>query len=135
MPPLQNTSYSPSYQAAPPYQAIPINYPPASSFTVSNKNDSALIAEIILSLFGIFGVGWLMAGETTVGIILLVCSIVLYWPIVLVGTVATIGVGLICLGPLAIGAIILNALLLNNLLKRKAAQFVVMPPPPMPPQY
>src|SRR5436305_13503366 len=29
-------------------------------------NNTPLILEVILSLFGIYGVGWLMAGETTV---------------------------------------------------------------------
>ncbi|MBV9707160.1 MAG: zinc-ribbon domain-containing protein, partial [Chloroflexi bacterium] len=36
--------------------------------------NGALLKEIILSLLGIFGVGWLVAGETTVGIVLLVAS-------------------------------------------------------------
>ena len=114
--------------------------PGAINVTIVNppadKKDGALIAEILLSLFGIFGVGWLIGGETTIGIILLVCSFFIYWPIMILGTLFTFGLGLICLGPLAIGSIILNALLLNNRLKRKAAQYVTvqaqhmpMPPP------
>ena len=133
-PPQQPFSYVPPYTNASMYQPGAINVtivnPPA------DKKDGALIAEILLSLFGIFGVGWLIGGETTIGIILLVCSFFIYWPIMILGTLFTFGLGLICLGPLAIGSIILNALLLNNRLKRKAAQYVTvqaqhmpMPPP------
>ncbi|QBD78506.1 zinc ribbon domain-containing protein [Ktedonosporobacter rubrisoli] len=132
-PHASHPGYAPAYNAAPLYRQATF----AQGFTVSNKNDTALIAEIILSLFGIFGVGWLMARETTVGIILLVCSFLIYWPLMLLGTVFTLGIGLVCLGPLAIGAIILNILLLNSVLKRKAASFILVPPSQqqMPPQY
>jgi hypothetical protein len=103
---------------------------------VTNKNSGALIAEILLSLFvGTYGVGWLMAGETTTGIILLICSFVVYWPFMILGTIFTLGIGLICLGPMAIGAIIVNAILLNNLLNRKAAQMVMVQANSMPPRY
>jgi TM2 domain-containing membrane protein YozV len=116
-------------------------YPPgAVNVTIvnaqSDKKSAALIAEIILSLFGIFGVGWLIGGETTIGIILLVCSFLLYWPLVILGTLLTLGFGLVCLGPLAIGSIIVNALLLNSKLNHKTAPYVMvqsqgmpMPPP------
>jgi hypothetical protein len=95
---------------------------PTDAQKPANKTDSALIAEILLSLFGIFGIGWLMAGETAIGVILLLGSVLLYWPIMLLGTAITEGFGLICLGPLAIGAIILNILLLSSVLRHKAAK-------------
>jgi TM2 domain-containing membrane protein YozV len=88
----------------------------------TDKTDSALVAEIILSLFGIFGIGWLMAGETAIGVILLLGSFFFYWPVILLGAVVTDGFGLICLGPLAIGAIILNIVLLSSVLRHKAAK-------------
>lgn len=96
------------------------------------RNDTALVAEIILSLFGLFGVGWLIAGSTVTGIILLVCSVFIYWPLMIGGVIMTRGFGLLCLGPIAIAAIILNILLLNISLRRKAARFTVAPPPPSP---
>jgi hypothetical protein len=142
--------YSPQPGYAPPagYGQVPYNpYPPvAVNVNVATPmtpvapatNTGALVAEILLNIFvGIYGVGWLMAGETTTGVILLVCSIVLYWPVMIVGTILTLGIGLICLGPLAIGAIILNAILLNNTLKRKATLILIQPVQPiqtMPPQ-
>lgn len=105
-------------QQPPPGYALPqVDVP-----TPTRKTDSALIAEIILSLFGIFGVGWLMAGETAIGVILLLGSIFFYWPVILFGAVVTDGFGLICLGPVAIGAIILNIALLSSVLRRKAAK-------------
>lgn len=125
--PQQNYGYIPP---AHPVNMTIINNPPFPGSS-PGKNDGALIAEIILSLFGIFGIGWLMAGETTVGIVLLVASFLLYWPIMLLGTIFTLGLGLVCLGPLAISAIIVNAILLNTTLNRKARRVLSpMPPPP-----
>jgi hypothetical protein len=124
MPPPPGPGYAASFQA------VPIYSPQQGNIGFSNKNSNALIVETILSLFGIFGVGWLMAGETILGTILLICSFIIYWPLMFGGTILTRGLGLICLGPIAIGAIILNLLLLNSFLKRKAAHFVVTPPPP-----
>ena len=120
----QNYSYGQNFNAPPMYQQAPFNV------TVFHTNNSTpLIVELLLSIFlGIFGVGWLIAGETTVGVILLICSFLLYWPILLIGIIFTLGLGIICLGPLAIGAIILNAILLNNRLKRKATLYMPIPP-------
>lgn len=137
-----NQGYEPqqNYNYAPPYSTNP-GYTPNINVTVINnpsggKNDGALVAEIILSLLGIFGIGWLIGGETTVGIIMLLCSIFLYWPIMFFGTLFTLGLGLIFLGPLMIASIIINAVLLNNALKRKTIPFVIVQQPPMqmPPQ-
>ena len=136
--PQPNYGYAPQPNAVPPYQYQPgpvnvfvTNNPPI----VTRDNSSPLIIEVLLSLFlGIYGVGWLMAGETTVGAILLICSFVVWWPTLILGTIFTIGLGLFCLIPLAIGAVVLNAVLLNNALKRKAI-LMMYPPNPMPPRY
>lgn len=158
-PPLPTLDYpfvpsrpqSPPYGQFSPHQQLPHNnyMPPSYSYTAyaqqvnftivnTGKNEGALIAEILCSLFGIFGIGWLIGGETTIGTVLLIGSFLLYWPLILGITIMTFGLGLLCLGPLAIGTIILNALLLNSKLKRKASQYYMMPPPPqhmhMPPQ-
>ncbi|SRR6266702_153923 len=133
-PPQQNYGYAPSYGAPQGYPPGYVNVTVVNQGMVSNKNTGALIAEIILSLFGIYGVGWLMAGETTVGVVLLICS-VFYWVFGLVFVIITLGIGLLCLGPLAIAAIVVNAILLNNRLNRKAAQFAYVQPQQMPPQW
>jgi len=106
----------------------------------ATKNVGALIAEILLSLIGIFGVGWLIAGETTVGVVLLICSFLVIAPIALFIAFVTFGIGIfVCDLPLAIAGIIINAILLNNRLNHKAQQqqYYYMPPPQrmrMPPQ-
>lgn len=115
-----NPHYSYGAQQPPPRNGYAL--PPMDAQMPTNKNNSALIAEILLSLFGIFGVGWLMAGETAIGLILLLGSFLFYWPVILLGTVVTDGFGLICLGPLAIGAVILNIVLLSSVLRHKAAR-------------
>lgn len=95
-------------------------YAPATPFFWLRSYHSALLTEFLLSLVGIFGVGWLLAGETGIGLVLLACSILLYWPVMVLGTIFTLGLGLICLGPFATGAIICNTFLLSRYLKRKA---------------
>lgn len=139
-PPPQQPAYmpppQPSYGYGQPYGAPPMYQGPVQVNIIhnqpvaSNTSSTPVLVEVLLSLFlGIYGVGWLMAGETTTGVILLICSFVLYWPILIIGVIFTLGLGLFCLGPLAIGAIILNAILLNNTLKRKATvQFMMAQP-------
>ncbi|GCE25506.1 hypothetical protein KDA_09900 [Dictyobacter alpinus] len=126
-------SSPPPYQPPPAYQAHAPGYVPGvnnSTFTVTHKDNTPLITEIIFSLFGIFGIGWLMSRETTVGVALLVCSFLIYWPLVILGTLFTLGLGLICLGPLVIAAIIVNIVLLNSTINRKATRFVITPQQP-----
>ncbi len=123
----QNYGYRQPYNAPPMYQQTNLNV------TMLNTNNSTpIIVELLLSIFlGIYGVGWLLAGETAVGVILLVCSFVFYLPLFILSVFIaffTFGLSLFCTGPMVIGAIVLNAILLNNRLKRKAIQFVMAPP-------
>jgi hypothetical protein len=74
---------------------------------------AAIITEVILDLFGIYGVGWLIAGETTVGILLLVGSFI-WWPIAVVITFLTAGIGLICFFPLWVVFLLLSVILLSQ---------------------
>ena len=126
-PPFNSYTTSPAYKNAQTFEQDPYKaYAPGTNeFLVTNKNDTALVTEILLSLVGIFGVGWIMAGETIIGTILLVSSLVIYWPIMILGTIFTFGIGLICLGPMAIVAIILNFVLFNSLLNRKMMRFII----------
>ena len=98
-----------------------INAPAMTGFS-SASYDKALMIEFILSLLGIFGIGWLLAGEMVIGILLLACSILIYWPMMILGTLFTLGFGLMCLGPLAVSCVICNTLLLNFCLRRKTAR-------------
>ena len=123
----QNDTYGQPYNAPPMYQKATFNV----TFLHTN-NSIPLIVELLLSIFlGIFGVGWLIAGEVAVGVILLVCSLFIYLPLLIISIFIaffTFGLSLFCTGPMIIGAIVLNAILLNNRLKRKAASYMPMPP-------
>jgi hypothetical protein len=123
----QNYSHGRSYAMPPVYQQAPVH---VSVFNTSNN--APLIVELLLSIFlGIFGVGWLMAGEVVIGVILLVCSLFIYLPLLIISifiAIFTFGFSLFCTGPMVIGAIVLNAILLNNKLKRKASSYMPMPP-------
>ena|SRR6266567_543870 len=111
------------YNPPPAYQPGPVNVTIVNNFaSSSNKNGSALLVEIFLSLIGIYGVGWRMAGKKTVGTVLLFASIV-YWVLALSFIILTWGFGILCLGPLSIILIIVNAILLNNTLKRQVTWF------------
>lgn len=99
-----------------------VNAPINVGSTSKCSYDSALAVEFVLSLLGIFGIGWLLAGETVIGFLLLASSILIYWPVMIMGTLVTLGFGLMCLGPLAVTCVICNALLLNLCLKRKMAR-------------
>ncbi len=81
------------------------------------SNGSAVAVEAILAFFGIYGVGWLMAGETTVGVVLLLASF-FWWGLAIVVTAATVGFGLFCIAPINIGCVILSAALLSNHTRR-----------------
>lgn len=124
MPPPQNYGYPQQQQPPPMYPPQGVNVTVVNN--ASTKNNTPLIIEVILSLFGIFGIGWLTAGETTTGVILLICSFVVYWPLLILIAVFTLGLGLACDFPLGIAAIVINAILLNNTLNRKATQITMV---------
>jgi hypothetical protein len=81
------------------------------------SNGGAVAVEAILAFFGLYGVGWLMAGETTVGVVLLLASF-FWWGLAIVIAAATIGLGLFCIAPINIGCMILSAALLSNHTRR-----------------
>jgi ABC-type antimicrobial peptide transport system permease subunit len=141
----QAQDYRYGYVNNPPpvYHVPPINITINNYAPTSETNSGALLVEIICSLFGVYGVGWRMAGEKTTGTILLICSFVLFWPLAIFIAIITIGFGIfLCNLPLAIIGIIINAVLLNNTLNRKTPlpiyptqpQPMRMPPRQMPPQ-
>lgn len=124
--PLQQPGYGQPYQS-------PFIYRPASVHVhITANNTTPLVVEVLLSLLlGIYGIGWLMTGETVVGFVLLICSFLLYWPLVIVSLVLaffTVGLSLLCSGPLIIGAIVFNAVMLNNALKRRTARYTMAQP-------
>lgn len=133
--PPNQTYQQPGFQQQVGYQPAPGPYaqPQFNVYLINNHysqtqyNVGALIIEILLSLIGIYGVGWLVAGKKFRGILLLLGSIFFYWPISIAFVVHTWGLGIFCVLPISIAAIIINALLFHNVLKRKAQGY--MPPP------
>ncbi len=90
------------------------------------QNDNktlAIILEIVGGIFGIFGIGWLVAGKTKVGLPLLIGSFV--WAIIeIIGTIVTLGFGLLCFFPIDIIALIVSAIMLNNSFNNPGGQNV-----------
>ena len=130
-PPPPNPEYIPPYNPynnppnppnpPPMYHASAVNVTVVNNIVTPSLNkNNALLIEILCSLFSIYGIGWLIAGETVTGIILLACSILIIWPLAIMIAVFTLGFGVFfCNLPLAVIGIILNAILLNNALNRK----------------
>lgn len=107
--PWPGQSYGPNpWGAYPPFVVVP--QPP---------NHTPLLVEMLLNLIGLYGVGWLMLGKKAGGLVLLVVSLVL-WPIVALVGIFTMGLGLLCLGPLAIVAMVVNLVVLKQAIKRNA---------------
>ncbi|HLJ36166.1 MAG TPA: hypothetical protein VKU38_21085, partial [Ktedonobacteraceae bacterium] len=108
-----------------PYQQSGVNVTVVNN--TSTHSNTPVVVEVLLNIFlGIYGVGWLMAGETTAGVIMLICSFVVYWPLTIAIGIFTLLIGYACWGPLIIAAWIVNAILLSNALKRKASQVVMV---------
>lgn len=115
-----------THQQEQPEEHTPSTSLSETTFHIFNSSVAApLLIETLLSLFlGVFGVGWLLAGEIPIGILLLAGSFLLYLPLVVVSfilAIASVGLSLLCTGPLAIGAVCLNVFLLQNRLRRKRA--------------
>lgn len=79
----------------------------SSSYTSSSRtpNTGLVFIEILLSIFGIFGIGWCLAGRWTLGIVLIMCSVLIYWPLVVI---PFLNGGGSCIIAFVIAAIIFN---------------------------
>jgi serine/threonine protein kinase len=91
----------------------PGSYRSSGAQTTSDTlHTTAVVMEVLLSIFGVFGVGWCIAGRWGRGLTLLVCSFLIYWPIIMQSLLS--GSGGSCPFLLAIGAIIFNGTQLNK---------------------
>jgi hypothetical protein len=99
----------------PPGPGYGYGYPPQPVVVMRPResNGGAVAVEAILAFFGLYGVGWLMAGETTIGVVLLLASF-FWWGLAVVIAASTVGFGLFCVAPLNIGLMILSAVLLAH---------------------
>jgi hypothetical protein len=106
----------PGYAPPPPGYGLPYAIPQPSWPVQQRPSGTPVAVEAILALFGFYGIGWLMAGNTTTGVLLLIGGLV--WDIIAVlGTVFTLGVGACIFGPIHIGLVVLSSVLLSDYLK------------------
>ena len=108
---------------APIYAPAPMSQPqgyyqPAVVAQPQTDTSMPVIVEIICGIFGFYGIGWLIAGYTVPGILLLVGGLVwavLFWTI----AALTAFIGLICLVPIDTAIFVTSALILNSRLKQR----------------
>jgi hypothetical protein len=84
----------------------------------------ALALEILPALVGVFGLGWIYAGNVTAGAILLV-AMLMWEGLGLVVALFTLGAGCLCLIPINLIVIALSAFLLYNYTKQHPERFGV----------
>jgi hypothetical protein len=103
--------------------AVPVAPPPPAYIARSAKDKSlALILEILPGLFGILGIGWIYAGNTTAGLIWLIAF--LFWDVIAVTiAVFTVGIGILCTFPINILCIVISVVSLNNYTKQHPELF------------
>jgi hypothetical protein len=113
--------YEEPVSAVEPY--VPAAPPPPAYITRPAKDKSiALILEILPGLFGILGIGWIYAGNTTAGLGWLIGFLI--WDVIAV-TIAifTLGIGILCTFPINILCIVLSVVSLNSFTKRHPELF------------
>jgi hypothetical protein len=108
----------PAYTPPPPVYVAP-SQPVAGHVAPQARpqNTTPVIVEAILAFFGIYGVGWLISGETSIGVALLIAGFV--WDAIFVAAAFTV-IGLCCVVPLQLIFVALSAFQLNNRLRMRA---------------
>lgn len=89
----------------------------ATAVPGAKSKSTALVLEIVAGLFGFLGIGWIYAGETQKGILILIGNFVLQGLVL----VFTLFLGVICTIPLSAG---ISAYLLNEHIKKSPGQWV-----------
>jgi hypothetical protein len=92
--------------------------PPVVIVQQSDNSGLAIVLEVLGGLFGLFGIGWLIAGETTTGLLMLIGGFV-WIGVAVVLSILTFGLFGFCLVPINLGAMITSAVMLNNKFKQK----------------
>ncbi len=96
-------------------------YPPMYARPLKDRS-LAYILEILPGLFGILGIGWLYAGNTTAGILWLVG--VLVWDVfAIIVDLVTFGFGCFCSVPVNIVLITVSAIALSGYVKQHPELF------------
>lgn len=118
--PGQAAPYAPPYQGQSSqalYGQQPVVYQPVvyQPVVMPERNSGAAVAvEVIAGIFGLWGIGWLMRGYTSTGIIMLVAGLLIIPTVFVALLIFTLGFGLPCLGVANIIFVIVSAVNLNN---------------------
>jgi hypothetical protein len=72
-----------------------------------------LLLEAIPGFFGVYGIGWLVSGFTSTGLMLLIGGII-FSVVMLIITIFTLGFGLLCWGPINLVVMITSTIILNK---------------------
>jgi TM2 domain-containing membrane protein YozV len=107
------TDYPPPYTQPQPYPPAPYPY----GYAQQQDHSTAIVLEAILSVFGIYGIGWMYRGHVATGVALLVLGFVWVGIAALI-SIFTLGIGLLCVGPLHLVFIALDVIALNNTLRQ-----------------
>lgn len=125
--PLQQPGYyQPSGPLSPQpgyYQVVAQPVPPVVVVQQHNDSSNAVLIECLCGFFGFYGIGWMMSGYTTAGILLLLGGFVweaIFWTIV----IFTASLGLICVGPIDLALWITSGVILSNTLKKRTTIIV-----------
>jgi len=100
----------PAPQVIAPY---PQPYAPISGYTAPKDKSMVIILELLPGLLGFAGFGWIYAGQTTTGILILIGNMVVVWVLGVI-TALTGGLGLLCLCPVEIGIVAISAFMVND---------------------
>jgi hypothetical protein len=103
------------------YPQTPPPYPPAAPYYPVQRplkqKSTAMLLEILLGLFGLYGFGRIYSGDTQTGIIWLIGGII--WSIIaIIIDVATAGFGFLCTVPVNIACVVICALTLDSYAKK-----------------
>lgn len=114
--PASRPIYPPPPYAPPPGYVSPYTGAQQWGQMQQRPSGAPVAVEAILALFGFYGIGWLMAGNTTTGVLLLIGGWV--WDAIAIGgTVLTFGFGGCIFGPLHIAFVAVSSVMLSNYLK------------------
>ncbi len=89
----------------------------AAAVPGTKSKSTALVLEVVAGLFGFLGIGWIYAGETQKGVLILIGNLVVQFLVL----IFTLFFGVICTIPLSAG---ISAYLLNEHIKKSPGRWV-----------
>lgn len=122
--PLPQQGYYPQSGPLPPQQ--PAYYQPMQQPMImvppvvvqSDNGTLAIILEVVAGLFGLYGIGWLIAGFHDTGVKVLVGGLI-WWLVAILISVFTLGFGLVCIWPVDLIIMIVSVVNLSSRLKQR----------------